>query len=892
MAEIRCPQCGKINPKELEECQFCGSRIKPLLASTPVDSKPIQAGEHPILRDTSEFEKVKPLDEGPIHAGDVPIKRDTGELERALPTWLQSLRKGEDPAGETSPGTFPDGGLPAATGAEENADETSDWLSGLGKASSEEEEEVPDWLAGLRDAQLVPTEPESIPESNISSDDADWMKALGSELRSGAKEPGESVLGANVPAAQPTGNEEFTDWLQGLQGESPGTAQAPAPGGSDDLSSWLSGLPGETASQLEPVEPPSGTASSADLPDWLNQLEGKKAESEPAAASTPEWLSGLPDLSAESEIPAEAAPEPKPASSGLEPGANMPDWLSQIKEKATESEPASGSEPDWLSSSGSEPGTPVSAPGENVPEWLSNLEEKSGPGTGTPAAVFGGEIVDGGTPPGEVPDWLSQLQSDVNASREVEEHKDEFDVAAAPETKDAGALPDWLAGIDRTSAATSAVPALIVGDENNATDQEGEAAFSMETPDWLSTLKPEERQEKKVAGEEETAGESIEAAELPSWVQAMRPVEAVVSAEPKATPIEDNGGQFEQSGPLAGLQGVLPSTPGLGPLRKPPAYSIKLQVTENQRKYAAYLERLVMQETQAKGPGAARLVSSRVWRWAIFGLLFVVVLLSLATGFPSTPASLLNPSEINAAYAAVDQVLPDSAVLVVFDYDPALFGEMEAAAAPLMDHLLAKNPRLTFVSTSPTGPALAERFMLKTQGNQYKLGEQYADLGYLAGGPSGVLGFASNPRAVAGTAEDWQNVPLLNVDELSDFSLIVILTDNADTGRVWIEQTRAEIDNDTPTDYTDDTPILMAISAQAEPMLLPYYDSGQVQGIVTGLMGGKIYEQKNGQPALAAKYWNSFGAATFVAELLIIGGALWGAVTGWRARKKNTGEDA
>jgi hypothetical protein len=127
---------------------------------------------------------------------------------------------------------------------------------------------------------------------------------------------------------------------------------------------------------------------------------------------------------------------------------------------------------------------------------------------------------------------------------------------------------------------------------------------------------------------------------------------------------------------------------------------------------------------------------------------------------------------------------------------------------------------------------------------------------------------------------------------LRDFDLIIVITDNADAGRVWIEQTRTAIDNGTPDDTSDDTPILMAISAQAEPMLLPYYDSGQIQGVVTGLVGGKTYEQQRNRPALANQYWNSFSAGTFVAVLLMIAGAVWGAVSGWRARKNKTGEEA
>ena len=46
-------------------------------------------------------------------------------------------------------------------------------------------------------------------------------------------------------------------------------------------------------------------------------------------------------------------------------------------------------------------------------------------------------------------------------------------------------------------------------------------------------------------------------------------------------------------------------------------------------------------------------------------------------------------------------------------------------------------------------------------------------------------------------------------------------------------------------------PMLMVISAQAEPMIRPYYDSGQLQGLVTGLAGGKAYEEIINRPGAA-----------------------------------------
>ena len=43
MAEVRCPMCGKSNPADIDVCQFCQARIKPLIAGTddsPAEQEP------------------------------------------------------------------------------------------------------------------------------------------------------------------------------------------------------------------------------------------------------------------------------------------------------------------------------------------------------------------------------------------------------------------------------------------------------------------------------------------------------------------------------------------------------------------------------------------------------------------------------------------------------------------------------------------------------------------------------------------------------------------------------------------------------------------------------------------------------------------------------------
>jgi hypothetical protein len=129
----------------------------------------------------------------------------------------------------------------------------------------------------------------------------------------------------------------------------------------------------------------------------------------------------------------------------------------------------------------------------------------------------------------------------------------------------------------------------------------------------------------------------------------------------------------------------------------------------------------------------------------------------------------------------------------------------------------------------------------------------------------------------------WDAAPLQGIKKLSDFAAVLVLTDNADTGRAWVEQTSLNLDG---------TPLLMIVSAQVEPMIRPYFDSGQIDGLVNGLADAKIYEGKYNRPGLAQIYWDSYSIGMLVAVLLIVAGALWGALDGWRAKMGKASEEA
>ena len=72
----------------------------------------------------------------------------------------------------------------------------------------------------------------------------------------------------------------------------------------------------------------------------------------------------------------------------------------------------------------------------------------------------------------------------------------------------------------------------------------------------------------------------------------------------------------------------------------------------------------------------------------------------------------------------------------------------------------------------------------------------------------------------------------------------------------------------------------MIVSAQAGPLVQPYYLAGQVQGLVTGLAGGGAYEKMMGRMGLVAQRWNGYSGGLLAAVVAILIGGIFNAAYG------------
>jgi hypothetical protein len=220
------------------------------------------------------------------------------------------------------------------------------------------------------------------------------------------------------------------------------------------------------------------------------------------------------------------------------------------------------------------------------------------------------------------------------------------------------------------------------------------------------------------------------------------------------------------------------------------------------------------------------------------------------------------------------------------DYDPAVAGELAAAAGPVLDQLaLSKHSTFTFISMSPYGSAMVEHLMLNAniskaspEGLGYQVGEQYFSLGFLPGGSAGVLGFIEDAGKTMPAI-----LSLPNATSFSDYQVVVLMTDNAESGRVWIEQ--LEFARQSHPEIAS-KPLIIVSSAQAGPMLEPYVSSGQAAVMINGLSDAAKYEYVNqSRPGGARKYWDSFGVGLMIAVLSIVLGSIWNVILGVRERR-------
>lgn len=380
-----------------------GAPTGPEQPTSIFDDEPIESGDL-VAADLPDWLKgQEPINE--------PVAKDTAPANDTIetPDWLSNLGSSSDPIADIQ-----------HESASSSSNDAPDWLSELaGKqpmSNSNADDEtlqstnLPDWLQSAepkKETNVPSARVESLGASSSEQDDAiAWLESLAA--KHGAK-PEELVTDPNKRSETPP------DWVAQAQaiGSQPAKEQPAKPEAVENALNI-----GEQF--FAEFEQSAGKSKDEDANAWLKDLETKATEKQ--SNEIPEWLNETSQPSTNLE--------------GDDAKSDLPNWLNDIDSKPTQSEQLMGSQSlsDWLSGLDDEPGLELDA------EILRASQRPPFPNQ--PVAE---------TPKNDVPDWLSDLDSDKAEEDSWTPPASESTGQPAPASS-AESLPEWLSGVDEESS--------------------------------------------------------------------------------------------------------------------------------------------------------------------------------------------------------------------------------------------------------------------------------------------------------------------------------------------------------------------------------------------------------------------------------------------------------
>jgi hypothetical protein len=223
------------------------------------------------------------------------------------------------------------------------------------------------------------------------------------------------------------------------------------------------------------------------------------------------------------------------------------------------------------------------------------------------------------------------------------------------------------------------------------------------------------------------------------------------------------------------------------------------------------------------------LVRRAPWLWR------ALLLLALALALLPTTDLLRLAGSLDAAdgmVEIVDDLPPDSLVLIGFDPDLGTYAEIRPTVRTLLADLLAHDARLAFVSLTPEGRALAIAERARLLAGEVAP-DRLIDGGFVPGAEAAIVSLAraidgGDDRLVAGLPDE-------------PIALGLIVGGNDIGPRSWVEQFEPRIEG---LDLVAVAPSVLL------PELTPYLESGQLRALLATPRDGAAYRESAGPSAL------------------------------------------
>ncbi len=261
-------------------------------------------------------------------------------------------------------------------------------------------------------------------------------------------------------------------------------------------------------------------------------------------------------------------------------------------------------------------------------------------------------------------------------------------------------------------------------------------------------------------------------------------------------------------------------------------------------------------------------------RWVFLLMaLFVILPTIFSVTFP-VPVS----NATQRVYDKIESLNENDFVILSFGYGPSSMAELQPQVEAVLRHCFRKKLRVMMMSLTADSPALAVQALEKVrtsdefmdgEESRLKPGEHYADVGYRVGFHLVILRMAGNIPGFFETdtrGEALDALPAMaGVSTFADVNLVIDFAagDSVDS---WIQY----------GNEPHGVPLAAGVTGVIVSQMYPFLDSGQLQGLLGGALGGAEYEALVDAPGDGMKRVSVLSFAHFlVIGLVVFGNALY-----------------
>jgi hypothetical protein len=228
-------------------------------------------------------------------------------------------------------------------------------------------------------------------------------------------------------------------------------------------------------------------------------------------------------------------------------------------------------------------------------------------------------------------------------------------------------------------------------------------------------------------------------------------------------------------------------------------------------------------------------------RWIfLFIAVSVTIPLLLERPAPVPPSPI-----VRTLFEAIEALPPGSRVMLSLDYGPSTAPENDPMSQAVARHCLSRDLKLYLLTIWATGPPLITTLLeevVEADFPEKVYGEDFVNLGYKVGNQGLIQALTSDFKGQYTADAGWGDanpsrpttqIPMMQpIRTVADADFIVAIGSGKPGLKEWVQFAGD------PTG----TPVGGGVTAVEAPLLYPYYNAGQLEGLMGGLLGAAEYE--------------------------------------------------